>query len=1190
MNRPNPRWQVTSWILSLGFVATLFNACADALPGRTWTHAAPADVGLDPIRLAAFTGFVGGRGVVARHGFLAHGWGDISRRGDVASACKPVFAHFLFRALADQKIPSLDEPALRWEPRLTDLNADLGFKDRAITWRHFATQTSCYGLAETPGTAFAYNDWQMALFADLLFNRVYATPWPEVDAKILGPLLTQRIHCEDSPSFSEFGGGKNPGRLSISPRDFARLGLLYLNLGRWNHEFLLPPEFVRMATRSPLPASLPRAGTRAAPMLAEQRSLGSRKVPDNQTEHFGSYSFLWWVNGIDANGHRHWPDAPIDTYAALGHGGKRALWIVPSLDLIVSWNDTVVESPAQENEALRLLLTAVSPPSAPPPSANTPKTSTSPSSHPDRLRVLIETDAGGDPDDEQSLVRFLLYANEWDVEGLIANRPTARNGENQNPERTGLDIVRRQLDAYAACWPLLSQHDPRYPAPETLRARTVAGYNDTDAAVQLIIAAVDRPDPRPIWYSDWGSDRGAATNNLRRALDRVLRERGPQGYATFKQRLRLASSDAFGPHTTEIAPPFPLWVDTWRPERDGRRWYHRFSALTSNAGGFDVVRDLLNQGPLGALYPTNTTHWCKEGDSLSFLYLVPNGLNAPEHPAWGGWGGRLKPRPGPAHHPYFWSDQTDVWNGSTNRDNTLLRWAADLQNDFRARLRWCVTPTHAANHPPLVRIEPTPPPTAIGGTLLHLTTRASSDPDHHTLQTEWIHYREPGTWKGEVTFETNGADLLVTLPKVRSPETLHFIARVTDNGAPPLTRYQRVVVTVLPPPRQQPSPPAAHGDALSMNRASVAAGVSPAVEGGVSPPGIPNSKPVSSSFLNSGLPWTPPPEFAGDLGTFRRLLRFEDGRPVTTPALWAERRQELLRLWHTAMGAWPPLLERPALEVLARQRQPGETFERRRVRLEIARGQTGEGWLLVPDRPGPLPAVLVPFYEPETSIGQGRPLRDFGLQLARRGFVTLSIGSPGGDARRPDLGTATCQPLSFLAYVAANAATALAQLPEVDPDRLGIVGHSYGGKWALFAACLDDRFAAAAWSDPGIVWDERRSNVNYWDVWYLGRTPESERRPGIPTPDNPATGAYKALVDAGHDLHELQALMAPRPFLVSGGAEDPAERWKALNHVIGVNQLLGRTHGVAMTLRPTHDPTEASNAQLYEFFEHTLEP
>src|SRR3954469_18791462 len=126
----------------------------------------------------------------------------------------------------------------------------------------------------------------------------------------------------------------------------------------------------------------------------------------------------------------------------------------------------------------------------------------------ERLRLLIETDAGGDPDDEQSLVRFLLYANEWDVEGIIANRPEARRGENLNPERTGLGIARRLLNAYGQCWSNLVQNDARYPTKDYLWQRTVAGYNTVDDAVNLIIATVDRPDPRPLWYSDWGTDNG----------------------------------------------------------------------------------------------------------------------------------------------------------------------------------------------------------------------------------------------------------------------------------------------------------------------------------------------------------------------------------------------------------------------------------------------------------------------------------------------------------------------------------------------------------------------------------------------------------------------------------------------------------------------------------------------------------
>ena len=64
--------------------------------------------------------------------------------------------------------------------------------------------------------------------------------------------------------------------------------------------------------------------------------------------------------------------------------------------------------------------------------------------------------------------------------------------------------------------------------------------------------------------------------------------------------------------------------------------------------------------------------------------------------------------------------------------------------------------------------------------------------------------------------------------------------------------------------------------------------------------------------------------------------------------------------------------------------------------------------------------------------------------------------------------------------------------------------------------------------------------------------------------------------------------MAPRPFLVSGGAEDPPKRWAALNHLAAVNKLLGAEHRVAMTNREKHDPTPESNEVIYRFFEWWL--
>jgi hypothetical protein len=261
------------------------------------------------------------------------------------------------------------------------------------------------------------------------------------------------------------------------------------------------------------------------------------------------------------------------------------------------------------------------------------------------------------------------------------------------------------------------------------------------------------------------------------------------------------------------------------------------------------------------------------------------------------------------------------------------------------------------------------------------------------------------------------------------------------------------------------------------------------------------------------------------------------------------------------------------------------------------------------------PGVLVTYYDAETGAGLGAPWRDYAWQLAKRGFVTLSIGKPNAQI---DLSTTNkprtdpylgpvgkpvrVQPLSALAYAAANAHTVLAHRPDVLPDRIGIVGHSFGGKWALFASCLYDKFACAVWSDPGIVFDERdrrkenpSGSVNYWDAWYLGFQLGAIADPKnagpfrkLPSEGEERTGAYKALVEGGHDLVELHALMAPRPFLVSGGTADLPERWTALNHALAVNTFLGYADRVAMTVREGHSPTAEANEQVYRFFEWAL--
>ncbi|MFN0127407.1 MAG: nucleoside hydrolase-like domain-containing protein [Verrucomicrobiales bacterium] len=416
-----------------------------------------------------------------------------------------------------------------------------------------------------------------------------------------------------------------------------------------------------------------------------------------------------------------------------------------------------------------------------------------------KRRLIVETDAGGDPDDEQSLVRFLLYANEWDIEGILCSRLETLRGENHNPEPTGLAIVQRLLRAYAEVHPRLIQHGA-FPPPEALQSRTVEGYDDRDDGVRLIIEAVDRDDPRPIWFSNWGTNDGT-TSSLKRALDRVLRDRGPDSYARFKDKLRLCSDDLFGEHTIKQEPPWKLWVYTKFPDMDGGRWYHRFGPLTATAGGFDLKRDLLSgHGPLAALYPTNTHLAQKEGDTPEFLYLIPNGLNEPDQPTWGSWAGRFGPQQDAGSRPYYWPNLRDTIGRRAHRDNTLLPWVAHIQNDFRARLDWCVNDFANANHPPRVAVTSSLRPTVRPGQRIALDASSSSDPDGEALAFHWRHYLEPGSYDGLPLHIENdrAAQASLVAPPVPAPRTVHVILTVTDDGDPPLTRYARVVITVDP--------------------------------------------------------------------------------------------------------------------------------------------------------------------------------------------------------------------------------------------------------------------------------------------------------------------------------------------------------------------------------------------------------
>jgi hypothetical protein len=228
-------------------------------------------------------------------------------------------------------------------------------------------------------------------------------------------------------------------------------------------------------------------------------------------------------------------------------------------------------------------------------------------------------------------------------------------------------------------------------------------------------------------------------------------------------------------------------------------------------------------GPLGAAYPDIA--YGMEGDTPSFLNLIDNGLNDPANPNYGGWGGRYEFYLPPFENSNTgrfrrenWPDDEPetraIWTNASDsvvsavdkvaygsNFATIWRWRADFQNDFAARMQWTTRDFKDCNHPPVPALAHGARMTVKSGEQFHLSAAGTTDPDGDSMSYLWFVYPEAGSYKGRVSFAPyapNLYDIPVTAPVVDKPETIHFILRVTDKGTPPLTRYKRVIVTVVP--------------------------------------------------------------------------------------------------------------------------------------------------------------------------------------------------------------------------------------------------------------------------------------------------------------------------------------------------------------------------------------------------------
>jgi hypothetical protein len=452
----------------------------------------------------------------------------------------------------------------------------------------------------------------------------------------------------------------------------------------------------------------------------------------------------------------------------------------------------------------------------------------------EKPRVLVLTDIENEPDDAMSMVRFLTYANQFDVEGLVATTSIHQQ------KKTAAWRIREIVEAYGKVQPNLLLHEPGYPTAAHLLTLIREGRPDygmhavgegmDSAGSELLITAADRDDPRPLWVTVWGGP-----NVLAQALWKIKATRSPADLARFVAKLRvytISDQDDSGPW---IRKTFPALFYIASPGLHPGGAYH-FATWSGISGdnfharftGADhsivdnpwLDRNIRRKGPLGAQYPH--MEFLMEGDTPSFLGLVDNGLNTPEHPDWGGWGGRYElytPRTEkwfqePETRP-LWTDARDEVLGvdghwHTSNHATIWRWRSAFQNDFAARMDWTIKPYAQANHPPVPKLGHAANLTAKPGQRVDLSADGTTDPDGDALSYEWFYYGEAGTFTTSSArtgqpieirdFDQPKAWFTVPTGRVMPPGTgtIHIILAVTDHGTPRLTRYQRVIVNVKP--------------------------------------------------------------------------------------------------------------------------------------------------------------------------------------------------------------------------------------------------------------------------------------------------------------------------------------------------------------------------------------------------------
>ena len=442
-----------------------------------------------------------------------------------------------------------------------------------------------------------------------------------------------------------------------------------------------------------------------------------------------------------------------------------------------------------------------------------PKQKLTPKSDTLKPRIVILTDVSTwETDDSESLVRLLVHADLFEIEGLIYT-----TGWSLDKTRDDFfQLIHDAIDAYEKDLPNLLKRSKQkgflkdeskqeigyWPSPDYLRKQTqfgsrnrgfsFIGENNDSPGSELIIKLVDETDARPVWVTVWGGG-----NTLAQAIWHIQQNRSPEELKAFLHKLRVYTiTDQDREQRTDFAISSHQWM-RGKFEKDLNFIWDECAWKYQNGTGRknweEYATQIQNHGNLGSVYPKYK--YGVEGDTPAFLYLLPNGLSNPEIPDQVSWGGYFEWGKCEDGATYAYTN----FGGSANKICNYYEnyFYPATFNNFAARMDWAKY--GKGNRNPIVVINKSKGIDILTqkskqGTTVILDASDSYDPDGDKMTFKWWILSEAGTYSEKVSIlNSNSNRATVNVPTNSAGMTFHIICEVTDSGTPNLTSYRRVI-------------------------------------------------------------------------------------------------------------------------------------------------------------------------------------------------------------------------------------------------------------------------------------------------------------------------------------------------------------------------------------------------------------